>query len=189
MEKQLWTGSYYLNYFEPETGRKSELVFGYQLDGEWITRHHGLASALPEERVKRTLETIKRCNVAVTKYGAVNYANPDGTAAQVKGYGAYSYFPPEALMLAMTYMYAGEREFGLKLAYRVWHNLVCSQGYTWDLPNIMRGDIDSGERTFGNDYYQDLMLWSLPAAMEGRDFSAPAKPGGLVERMLQVASK
>jgi hypothetical protein len=53
----------------------------------------------------------------------------------------------------------------------------------------MRGDIDSGERTFGNDYYQDLMLWSLPAAMEGRDFSAPAKPGGLVERMLQVASK
>ena len=189
MERQLWNGSDYLNYFEPETGRKSELVFGYQLDGEWVTRHHGLASALPEDRVKRTLETIKRCNVAVTKYGAVNYANPDGTAAQVKGYGAYSYFPPEALMLAMTYMYAGEREFGLNLAHRVWHNLVCSQGYTWDLPNIMRGDIDTGERTFGNDYYQDLMLWSLPAAIEGRDFSAPTQPGGLVERMLQAASK
>jgi PAS domain-containing protein len=85
MEKQLWTGSYYLNYFEPETRRKSELVFGYQLDGEWITRHHGLASALPEERVKRTLETIKRCNVAVTKYGAVNYARPDGTPGGLIG--------------------------------------------------------------------------------------------------------
>ena len=187
MEKRLWAGSYYLNYFEPETGRKSELVFGYQMDGQWVTDHHGLPSALPQERVKQTLETIKRCNVAVTKYGAVNYANSDGTPAQVKGYGTFSYFPPEALMLAMNYMYAGERDFGLNLAYKVWHNLVCLQGYTWDMPNIMRGDVDTGERTFGNDYYQDMMLWSLLAAIEGRDFGAPTKPGGLVDRILQAA--
>jgi uncharacterized protein (DUF608 family) len=187
MEKQLWTGSYYLNYFEPETGRKSELVFGYQMDGEWVTDHHGLPSALPEERVKKTLETIKRCNVAVTKYGAVNYANSDGTPAQVKGYGTYSYFPPEALMLAMNYMYEGQKEFGLNLAYKVWHNLVCLQGYTWDMPNIMRGDVDTGERTFGNDYYQDMMLWSLPAALEGKDFGAPAKRGGIVARILKAS--
>lgn len=187
MEKQLWTGSYYLNYFEPETGRKSELVFGYQMDGEWITDHHGLPSALPEERVKKTLETIKRCNVAVTKYGAVNYANPDGTPAKVKGYGTYSYFPPEALMLAMNYMYKGQKEFGVSLAYKVWHNLFCLQGYAWDMPNIMRGDVDTGERTFGNDYYQDMMLWSLPAALEGKDFGAPAKPGGLVARVIKAS--
>jgi uncharacterized protein (DUF608 family) len=187
MEKRLWTGSYYLNYLEPETGRKSELVFGYQMDGQWITDHHGLPRALPEDRVKKTLETIKRCNVAVTQYGAVNYANPDGTPAQVKGYGTYSYFPPEALMLAMTYMYEGQKEYGVNLAYKVWHNLVCLQGYTWDMPNIMRGDVDNGERTFGNDYYQDMMLWSLPAALEGKDFGAPAKPGGLVARVLEAS--
>ena len=107
MEKRLWTGSYYLNYWEPETNRKSDLVFGYQLDGEWITAHHGLPSTLPKNRVRQTLETIKRCNVAVTKYGAVNYAQPDGTPAQVKGYGTYSYFPPEALMLAMNFIVIG----------------------------------------------------------------------------------
>jgi uncharacterized protein (DUF608 family) len=187
MENKLWTGSYYLNYFEPETGRKSDLVFGYQMDGEWITDHHGLKSALPQDRVKTTLETIKRCNVAVTKYGAVNYANQDGTPAQVKGYGTYSYFPPEALMLAMNYIYKGEREFGVELARKVWHNLVCLQGYTWDMPNIMRGDVDTGERTFGNDYYQDMMLWSLPAALAGQDFGAPAQPGGLVHRVLEAS--
>jgi len=187
MEDKLWTGAYYLNYFEPETGRKSDLVFGYQMDGEWITDHHGLPSALPHERVRTTLETIKRCNVAVTKYGAVNYANKDGTPAQVKGYGTYSYFPPEALMLAMNYMYEGQKEFGIELARKVWHNLVCLQGYTWDMPNIMRGDVDTGERTFGNDYYQDMMLWSLPAAIDGIDFGAPAKPGGLVYRLLAAS--
>jgi hypothetical protein len=58
-------------------------------------------------------------------------------------------------MLAMNYMYEGQREFGLELARKVWHNLVCTRGYTWDMPNIMRGDVDTGERTYGNDYYQE----------------------------------
>ena len=115
------------------------MIFGFQLDGEWITDHHGLPSALSQDRVKTTLATIKRRNVAVTKYGAVNYANPDGTPAKVGGYGTYSYFPPEALMLAMNYMYEGQREFGVELAHKVWHNIVCLHGYTWDMPNIMRG--------------------------------------------------
>ncbi|HQO33539.1 MAG TPA: GH116 family glycosyl hydrolase [bacterium] len=187
MEERLWTGSYYLNFWEPETGKKSELVFGYQLDGNWVIRHHGLEPALPEDRIQTVLETIKRCNVSVTKYGAVNYANPDGTPAAVKGYGTYSYFPPEALMLAMTYMYNGQEDYGLELARKVWHNLFCLQGYTWDMPNIMRGDVDTGERTFGNDYYQDMMIWALPAALERQDLSGPCKPGGLVDRVIRAA--
>ncbi len=187
MEKHLWTGTYYLNYYEPETQLKSDLVFGYQLDGEWITDHHGLRSALPEARVQTVLDTIKRYNVACSKYGAVNYTQPDGKPAQVGGYGTYSFFPPEALMLAMTYMYNGQPEFGLELARKVWHNIVCLQGYTWDMPNIMRGDTDTGERTYGNDYYQDLMLWSMPAAIDGADFGAPVKRGGLVDRVLRAA--
>jgi len=189
METRLWDDrGYYLNYLEPENGKRSDLVFGYQLDGEWVLGHHGLRNALPEGRIRTALETVKRCNVAVTKYGAVNYANADGSVANPGGYGAYSYFPPELLMLAMTYMYNGERDFGLELARKSWHNLICVQGYTWDMPNIMRGDVDTGERTFGNDYYQDMMLWSLPAALSGKDVSAPCKPGGLVDRVLRAAA-
>ncbi len=188
MEQRLWDArGFYLNYLEPETQRKSDLVFGYQLDGEWILDHHGLERALPKDKTLQVLDTIRKCNIAVTKYGAVNYANADGSTAAVKGYGTFSYFPPEALMLAMTYMYNGQPEFGIELARKVWHNLVCLQGYTWDLPNIMRGDVDTGERTFGNDYYQDMMLWSLPAALEGRDAAAPVREGGLVDRMVKAA--
>jgi len=51
----------------------------------------------------------------------------------------------------------------------------------------MRGDVDTGERTFGNDYYQDMMLWSMPAALEGKDLGAPSKPGGLVYRVISAA--
>jgi len=193
MEKRLWDPrGYYLNYFEPDTGRKSEYVFGYQMDGEWITDHHGLASALAENRVRTVLETIKRCNIKLSRSGAVNYANPDASPYKPAkpgewDYGAFSYFPPEALMLAMNYMYEGQREFGVELARKVWHNIVCLHGYAWDMPNIIRGDVDTGERSYGNDYYQDMMLWSLPAAMAGKDFAAPARPGGLVDRMIRAA--
>lgn len=194
MEEHLWTGSYYLNYLDPATDRKSDFIFGYQLDGEWITDHHGLPSALPEDRVYTVLDTIKHANIALTKYGAVNYANPDGTVIPPAkpgtwDYGRFSYFPPEALMLSMTYMYQGQKDFGTELARRVWHNLICQQGYTWDMPNIMRGDVDTGERTFGNDYYQDMMLWSMPAAMAGEDFGSVTRPGGLVARMIEAAAK
>jgi uncharacterized protein (DUF608 family) len=193
MEKDLWDArGYYLNCFDPTDKKKNEYIFGYQLDGEWVADHHGLTTTLPKERIEAVLASIKRANIALTRYGAVNYANPDGSPIPQSeigtgNYGAYSYFPPEALMLAMNYMYEGQVEYGTELARKVWHNLFCLQGYTWDVPNIMRGDVDTGERSFGNDYYQDLMLWSLPAAIERKDVADPCRTGGLVDRILLAA--
>jgi uncharacterized protein (DUF608 family) len=193
MEDRLWDDrGYYWNYHDPIDGTKSEFVFGYQMDGEWVTDHHALPSALPEHRVRTALETIKRTNIALSRTAATNYANADGTPIRKAkqdtwDYGRFSYFPPEALMLAMNYMYEDQVSFGTELARRMWQNVVCLQGYTWDVPNIMRGDADTGERVFGNDYYQDMILWSLPAAMGQQDVSAPCKPGGLVDRILQAA--
>ncbi len=186
METKMWSGNYYLNFWEPETGAKSELVFGYQMDGQWVADFHGLAPVFSPERVKQTLATIARCNVALSKTGAANYAHADGSPAPVGGYGTYSYFPPEVLMLAMTYIYAGEREFGLDLARRCWQNITCTWRYTWDAPNIMRGDKDTGESVYGHDYYQDMMLWSLPAALAGKPMGAVVSPGGLVDRVLKA---
>ncbi len=186
MEKHLWAGDHYLNFYEPVTGSKSELVFGYQLDGQWITRFHGAADAFPAAREAPALETIRRCNVALSKTGAVNYANYDGTPAKVGGYGTYSYFTPELLMLAMTYIYAGKKEFGLELARRCWENVVCTQRLTWDQPNLFRGDKDTGERGFGADYYQNMILWSLVAALEGGNLARPCESGGLVQRMIRA---
>ena len=71
----------------------------------------------------------------------------------------------------------------------MWHNVVCVWGYTWDVPNVMRGDVDTGERTAGNDYYQDLILWSLPAAIAGEPLDKTVEPGGLVYRIIQASTR
>jgi uncharacterized protein (DUF608 family) len=196
MEERLWTGSYYLMSLDPETGQRSDLVFSQQLDGEWTLAHHGLGRVLRRERILATLATLARCNVPLTRYGvAVVCANPDGTLRQPArpdrwDYGPYASFSHSDLMLAMNYVYEGQVAFGLELAHKVWHNLVCRQGYTWQMPNGTRGDVDTGEGRLGNqysDYYMNLMLWSLPAAVAGQDFGGPARPGGLVDRLLRAA--
>ena len=187
LEKHLWTGSYYRNFVEPNGKNRSDLLFAYQLDGQWITDHHGLPSALPKNRVQKVLERIAEYNMRLSRSGATNYAMPDGSPASVGGYGTYSYFPPEGLMLAMTYIYNGHRALGMRLAKKIWYNIVCRHRYTWDMPNIIRGDRDTGERTFGHDYYQDMMLWCLPPALQGAHFGRPCREGGLVDRVVKAA--
>jgi uncharacterized protein (DUF608 family) len=185
----MWAEGYYLNYFEPETGKRSDDVMGYQLDGEWAARYHGLQGVFRAERVQTALETIRQCNVGLTpEVGAANFCRPDGSplpaGSDVAYYGRYAMFPPELLVLAMTYIYAGERAFGLDLARRHWENLVLRQGHPWDLPNIVRGD--TGTRVFGTDYYQNMMLWAMPAALSGCDLAASCAPGGLVDRIIDA---
>ncbi len=186
LEDMLWNETCYWNFRDPDTDSTSDLVFGYQLDGQWIARWHGVAPVFPPERVATTLDTIRRVNCALSQSGAVNYANRDGSVAPVGGYGPYSYFPPELFMLAMTYMYEGHRDFGLALLKRCLANIV-RWGYVWDFPNTTRGDSDTGQRTFGADYYQNMMLWAVPAALQQSDLTAPCRESGLVARMRAAA--
>jgi hypothetical protein len=86
----------------------------------------------------------------------------------------------------MAYMYQGERAFRLELLERCPSNLVL-WGYLWDWPNLMRGEAATGQRGFGADYYQNLRLWAVPAALAGQDLTGPAQPGGLVERVIRAA--
>ena len=95
-------------------------------------------------------------------------------------------FVGEVLLLAMTYILNGEKAFGLDLARRHWENLVCRQRHAWDMPNMVRGD--TGERTIGTDYYQVMMLWALPAALEGVDLAKFCAPGSLVDRVIKAGN-
>jgi non-lysosomal glucosylceramidase len=187
LESKLWNGKYYLNFFDPDEDKKSDLIFGYQLDGQWICDAHGVAGVFPKERTATALDTIRHANCALSQSGATNYATADGKPATVGGYGTYGYFPPELMMLAMTYMYEGQQEFGTELLRRCMENFDCQWGYTWDAPNTIRGDMDTGQRHFGADYYQNMMLWFAPAALAGEDMTKPTKSGGLVNRIIVAA--
>ncbi len=184
MESKLWAGSYYLCYSEPELNKKSDLVFAYQLDGEWMTRYHGLPGVFARERVPATLKTIETVNMALNKFGAANFAHPDGKPVESVTYGTYGYFVPEVYMLAATYIYNGQHELGLRLLRSSLEAMAVKFGNLWVQPNVVSGD--TGARIYGSDYYQNMILWSLPAALAGQDLHQACAPGGLVDRILQA---
>lgn len=197
MEKYLWNDSYYLNFNDLPNNNKSDDVMGYQLDGQWAALFHGQPGVFKTDRVKKTLDTIKKFNVALTPdVGAANFTRADGrpmTSPHEKGqaketveyYGAYTMFCAEAVVLGMTYMYEGDYNFGLDLVKKHWQNLVCTQRHPWDMPNMVDGK--TGKRAFGTDYYQCMMLWAMPAAIELTDIKTATQTGSLVDRIIAAA--
>ena len=188
MEGKMWAGSYYLNYWEPQTGRRSDLVMANQLDGQWMAAMAGLDGVFAPERIQTVLQTVRHTCVAATAFGAVNFATsagkPEANGGGLgTGYHPYAMFPPEVVMLGATYIYVGDHELGLELCRRCWAN-IARQGRTWDQPNIVRGD--TGEIVYGGDYYQNLILWTLPAAIGGTDVAGPCRAGGLVRRVREA---
>jgi uncharacterized protein (DUF608 family) len=195
MEDKMWNGSYYLNYWDPATGKKSDDVMGYQLDGEWMARFHGCEGVFRPNRVKTALQTIKKFNIALApEIGAVNFTKANGCELsppkdaegkeELAYYGTHAMFSAELLVLAMTYIQAGEREFGLDLARKHWENLVLRQRHPWDLPNMVDGK--TGQRLFGTDYYQCMMLWALPSVIFNEDLRHACAKGSLVSRIYEA---
>ena len=208
LEELLWNGDSYLLYSTPSdmvaeseqsyrvlglknssskdapgAMRRCDYVLANQLNGQWLCLFHGVSGVFPEGRVRKTLETIKRLNVAYADNGVINVLDTDGRPVDM--YRASSYFPSELYILAATYLYRGQREVGLEIARKCVRNIVLEQRYTWNMPNSI--NVTSGTVDYGKDYYQSLMLWALPIAMEGGTAADAARPGGFVDSILRAA--
>jgi uncharacterized protein (DUF608 family) len=184
----------YLNYHQPETGQSNAFIMANQLDGQFIAKLHGLGGVFQRERVTKVLDTVYRANYA--PFGTVAFATADGRPTI-----NYGDFCPQNIMLGMTYLYEGREEQGLEIIQRGIEHLYLKQGYTWDLPNVLsywrwvhRNDHEdarigygSGQRAFGTDYYQNNILWLLPAAMAGQPVDGPFDDG-LVRDLLDAAN-
>ena len=184
MEEQTWTGEYYLLYHEPATGKTSDVIMGYQLDGEWMAKFHGLPAAFRLNHIKMTLATLRRTNTS--ERGAIVFRLKKEGEFEPGYWSSSGIHVPGSLMLAMTYMYHGELDFGLELARRTMHALIVENRCSWDSSLVFRSD--TGEKLVGNDYYQNMMLWALPAAAEGMDLAGPCTPGGLVDRIIHAGN-
>jgi uncharacterized protein (DUF608 family) len=193
MENKLWAGDYYYAYYEPESNLKSDLVFGYQLDGDWMAKYHGLPGVFKSDRADTTLKKIKQTCIAINRFGAANFARPTASIADPKefaadnwgmGYGAHGYFPPEVYMLGATYLYAGDKETGSEIVRTCLEGISVAEGYTWTQPNVVSGD--TGLVIYGSDYYQNMMLWAVPAALDGHDIHKASAKGGLIDRVIRA---
>jgi uncharacterized protein (DUF608 family) len=182
LEEHAWNGDAYLLYHEPETGQRSDVIMSCQLDGEWMTQFHGVPGAFRPEHVQVTLATLRE--TCLFEHGAIVFKLREAGQFNPGYWSEAGVHVPSSLMLAMTYLYAGEREVGLDLAHRTWRTQALDLRASWDSALLFRGD--TGEWLWGNDYYQNLMLWALPAAIAGQELAAASGPGSLVEQVIEA---
>jgi uncharacterized protein (DUF608 family) len=185
LESKLWNGKSYLLFHDPEGKKKSDTVLANQLAGQWCSKLHGLGDAFPANRVNQVLKTIEVTCVAATPHGALNSLRSDGMQDHSASPHSDGIFTGECLCLAATLLYEGRQSVGEEVARRMMSAIVLQDGAGWELPNILGAD---GRVLHGVDFYQMMILWALPLAMEGQDLAAACAPEGFAGRILNAAS-
>jgi uncharacterized protein (DUF608 family) len=178
MEGQVWNKNSYLLMWNTNSGKRDDRIMANQLDAEWANAYHGLPGVFDPQRVTTVLETVKR--FCMVDAGAVSFSSGDGKPELT----TYGIFIPEIMILGMTYIYQKDRETGLDVVRRMMDGIVRRNLMGWDTPNMIRAD--TAARTFGTDYYQNMMLWALPTALEGRTLKDARAKGTLVEKVLKA---
>jgi uncharacterized protein (DUF608 family) len=184
MEEKLWAGDRYLLYNDPGSGRCSDTVLANQLAGEWCARLHRLSSVFPAGHIQKTLATIKRLCMPLTSAGALNAARPDGTMDQSASPQSDGIFTGEATCLAATMAYASDLEAALEIVGRLFATIVLQDRLEWDMPNILDA---AGKAIHGTDFYQNMILWALPLAMQNLSIRDSCSQGQLVDRVVKAA--
>ncbi len=186
LEAQLWNKDYYLLYHDLQSGKRCDTVLANQLAGQWCTRLHGLPGAFPEEHVGRTLGKIEECCIRGTAHGALNSTRPDGSPDHTAPRHSDGIFTGECLCLAATLVYEGKESLGVETAHRLMEAIVLQDGTGWEMPNILDAE---GRVLHGNDFYQMMILWALPLALQGDSIAEACSPGGFIGRILAAAEK
>ena len=185
LEEKLWNGDNYLLWNDTATGKKCDTILSNQLSGQYLAGLHGLGDVFPKDRVKTVLETVKNRVVPLSKHGVRNAIKPDGTVDTDGKLQSTGIFTGETVCLAATYAYAGDKKTADECASMLMDNIIFGQRVEWDLPNNV--DPETGKVTWGNDFYQVMVLWSLATALSGRSIEEYCAPGGLVDRIMQAA--
>jgi uncharacterized protein (DUF608 family) len=191
MQQHLWKGDHYLIFNNPQTGKSLDAFFSPQLNGQYWARFCGLPEVFPKENVRRVLSTLREKVCNLSKLGMPPlYSMPDGSiwTADKTGYltGEYVYTNHQVMWNAMTFIYEGQRNFGLELLRKNLSLSYLTWGYMWDGPNCCSAAGDTGEVNYGWDYWFNWSIWNAPAAILNKDITALTQPGGLVHRILEA---
>jgi len=182
VEQLLWDDKAYLLYRESNGGRASDTVLANQLAGQWCARLHSLEPIYPSEHISSSLQTILDLCSRKTRAGLLNSADRHGNPDLTGIPHSNGIFTGECIAVGATMAYEGRSQDGLEIVRRMMESIVIQDGAGWELPNILDAD---GNVIHGTDFYQVMILWSLPLALSGQGIHEACAKGSLVDRILE----
>jgi uncharacterized protein (DUF608 family) len=191
LQKYLWKGNRYLIYHDPKAEKKLDAFFLPQINGQYYARVSGVPGVFPKENIEKVLAVLRNKVCKISQWGMPPiYSNPDGTiwTGPSNSYltGKYIYVNSQVVTTAVLCMYEGHKAFGLDLLRKNLELGYCHWGYMWDGVNCCSAQGDTGEVSYGWDYWFNWSIWNAAAALAGGDFSVLLKPGGLGSRMIEA---
>jgi uncharacterized protein (DUF608 family) len=189
MQKYLWRSDHYMVYNDPKTGKSLDAFFTPTLNGQYYAHYTGVPLVFPKENMNLVLAFLRDKVCKLSKVGMPPlYSEPDGSIwnKDKTGYitGEYVYTNHQVIWNAITFIYEGQKDFGLELLRKNLELSYLTWGYTWDGTNCCSAGGDTGEVNYGWDYWFNWSIWTAPAALLNKDITALSRPGGLVHRVL-----
>ncbi len=155
-ERELWNGRYF-----------GEFCTLSQLNGQWYASLLGLGYIADPRKVRKALATVLRWNGVHSRHGMVNSVTPDGRLDHSNDHAKNVWAGMNYAFLSLCLSEGFPRTKVLRQARKLWDNAARRQKSPWNQPDTV--DSVTGRYVFGDFYYRNMAIWSIPIMAALRD--------------------
>jgi uncharacterized protein (DUF608 family) len=155
-ERELWNGRYF--------GEPCTLS---QLNGQWYAGLLGLGRIVDRAKTQSAIAHILRLNSAHSRFGLVNSVHADGRLDVSNTHARNIWAGMNHAFLALCVMEGVPLARVMKEEEKLWNNFAQGQKSPWNQPDMI--DSATGRYLFGDWYYRNMAIWSIPIAHALRD--------------------
>ncbi|MBI3316285.1 MAG: hypothetical protein HYZ87_04855 [Candidatus Omnitrophica bacterium] len=148
-ESELWNGKYF--------GGVCSLA---QLNGQWYTDLLGLEPIADRKKVRKALGSILKINTGHSLFGMVNSAHPNGLLDTSNSHARNIWPGMNYAFVSLCLMEGFSLKVLLNEVHKIWDNVTRVQKSPWNQPDMI--DSTTGKFLFGDFYYRNMALWSIP---------------------------
>lgn len=170
-ETVLWNGRFF-----------GETCVLAQLNGQWIADLIGLGLIAEEKKIQTALGSILRMNSAQSRVGFVNSVLANGRLDTSDNHTKNLWVGMNWAFVSLCISRGLPLNESLKHARKVWDNMAVRQKSPWNQPDMI--DAKNGRYLFGDFYYRNMAIWSLPIAHAVTN----KKTAGLLHRIRSLGS-
>ncbi len=155
-ERELWNG---VSFGDPCTLS--------QLNGQWYAGLLGLGHIVDRVKARCAIARILRLNSEHSRFGLVNSVHADGRLDVSNAHARNIWAGMNHAFLSLCLMEGVPLKRVMKEEEKLWNNFTRVQKSPWNQPDMI--DAESGRYLFGDWYYRNMAIWSIPIAYARRD--------------------
>ena len=138
-----------------------------QLNGQWYADLLDLGPIADPSKIKKALSSILKLNSGHSCFGMVNSVCADGSLDTANDHSRNIWSGMNYAFASLCLMRGFRLADLLKELHKIWDNVTRVQGSPWNQPDTI--DSQTGRFVFGDSYYRNMAIWSIPMAYSKKD--------------------